>query len=130
MGVMLSSSGHGRRRFTARDVVVETLEQLVHSYDFTREPGGTQLAEKTKKSGGVEYSIVSEVITDKKRKMLMFYAARVQLVENDKPARWRKAYGDRRSPRSLDEAYRGEGAALIQKPCWRHYAMCWAILLR
>lgn len=47
----------GAGKTTARDVVVETLEQLgIRNMIFTREPGGTQLAEKTKKSGA-GYSI-------------------------------------------------------------------------
>ncbi len=37
----------GAGKTTARDVVVETLEQLgIRNMIFTREPGGTQLAEK------------------------------------------------------------------------------------
>ncbi|VEA07628.1 thymidylate kinase [Salmonella enterica subsp. enterica serovar Sanjuan] len=36
----------GAGKTTARDVVVETLEQLgIRNMIFTREPGGTQLAE-------------------------------------------------------------------------------------
>jgi dTMP kinase len=47
---------------------------------FTREPGGTQLAEKLRSLVLDIKSVGDEVITDK-AEVLMFYAARVQLVE-------------------------------------------------
>ena len=66
---------------TARNVVVETLEQLgIRDMVFTREPGGTQLAEKLRSLVLDIKSVGDEVITDK-AEVLMFYAARVQLVE-------------------------------------------------
>ncbi len=62
-------------------MVVETLEQLgIRNMIFTREPGGTQLAEKLRSLVLDIRSVGDEVITDK-AEVLMFYAARVQLVE-------------------------------------------------
>lgn len=118
----------GAGKTTARDVVVETLEQLgIRNMIFTREPGGTQLAEKLRSLVLDIRSVGDEVITDK-AEVLMFYAARVQLVETViKPALAQGIWviGDRHDLST--QAYQGEGAALI-KPCWRHYAMpCWAI---
>lgn len=70
----------GAGKTTARNVVVETLEQLgIRDMVFTREHGGTQLAEKVKLVLDIK-SVGDEVITDK-AEVLMFYAARVQLVE-------------------------------------------------
>ncbi len=119
----------GAGKTTARDVVVETLEQLgIRNMIFTREPGGTQLAEKLRSLVLDIRSVGDEVITDK-AEVLMFYAARVQLVETViKPALAQGIWviGDRHD---LDPGVSGEGAALI-KPCWRHYAMpCWAIFV-
>ncbi len=69
------------------------------------------------------------MITDK-AEVLMFYAARVQLVETViKPALAQGVWviGDRHDLST--QAYQGEGAASI-KPCWRRYAMpCWAIFV-
>lgn len=71
----------GAGKTTARNVVVETLEQLgIRDMVFTREPGGTQLAEKLRSLVLDIKSVGDEVITDK-TEVLMFYAARVQLVE-------------------------------------------------
>lgn len=62
-------------------MVVDTLTSLgVADMVFTREPGGTQLAEKLRSLGSDIKSVGDEVITDK-AEVLMFYAARVQLVE-------------------------------------------------
>lgn len=47
---------------------------------FSLEPGGTQLAEKLRSLVLDIKSVGDEVITDK-AEVLMFYAARVQLVE-------------------------------------------------
>lgn len=118
----------GAGKTTARDVVVETLEQLgIRNMIFTREPGGTQLAEKLRSLVLDIRSVGDEVITDK-AEVLMFYAARVQLVETViKPALAQGIWviGDRHDLST--QAYQGEGAALI-KPCWRRYVMpCWAI---
>jgi dTMP kinase len=60
--------------------VVETLKSLGIAMVFTREPGGTQLAEKLRSLVLDIKSTGDEVITDK-AEVLMFYAARVQLVE-------------------------------------------------
>ena len=71
----------GAGKTTARDVVVETLRDLgVNDLLFTREPGGTVLAEKLRSLVLDIKSVGDEVITDK-AEVLMFYAARVQLVE-------------------------------------------------
>ncbi len=71
----------GAGKTTARNVVVETLEQLgIRDMVFTREPGGTQLAEKLRSLVLDIKSVGDEIITDK-AEVLMFYAARVQLVE-------------------------------------------------
>jgi dTMP kinase len=61
-------------------MVVETLQRWRHDMVFTREPGGTQLAEKLRSLVLDIKSTGDEVITDK-AEVLMFYAARVQLVE-------------------------------------------------
>lgn len=98
-------------------MVVETLEQLgIRNMIFTREPGGTQLAEKLRSLVLDIRSVGDEVITDK-AEVLMFYAARVQLVETViKPALAQGVWviGDRHDLST--QAYQGEGAALI-KPC-------------
>lgn len=70
----------GAGKTTARNVVVETLEQLgIRDMVFTR-TRGTQLAEKLRSLVLDIKSVGDEVITDK-AEVLMFYAARVQLVE-------------------------------------------------
>ena len=70
----------GAGKTTARDCVVETLKQLgVSDMVFTREPGGTILAEKLRSLVLDIQSTGDEVINDK-AEVLMFYAARVQLV--------------------------------------------------
>ena len=71
----------GAGKTTARECVVETLKQLgVSDMVFTREPGGTILAEKLRSLVLDIQSTGDEVINDK-AEVLMFYAARVQLVE-------------------------------------------------
>ena len=86
----------GAGKTTARNVVVETLEQLgIRDMVFTREPGGTQLAEKAE--------------------VLMFYAARVQLVETViKPALANGTWviGDRHDLST--QAYQGGGRGIDQ----------------
>ncbi|STG54356.1 thymidylate kinase [Escherichia coli] len=58
----------GAGKTTARNVVVETLEQLgIRDMVFTREPGGTQLAEKLRSLVLDIKSVGDEVITDKAR---------------------------------------------------------------
>ncbi len=132
----------GAGKTTARNVVVETLEQLgLRDMVFTRDPGGTQLAEKLRSlvldiksvgdevitdNGGTQLaeklrslvldikSVGDEVITDK-AEVLMFYAARVQLVETViKPAlasgTW--VIGDRHDLST--QAYQGGGRGIDQ----------------
>ncbi|HDT6546881.1 TPA: dTMP kinase [Kluyvera ascorbata] len=103
----------GAGKTTARDVVVETLRDLgVNDLLFTREPGGTALAEKLRSLVLDIKSVGDEVITDK-AEVLMFYAARVQLVETViKPAlasgQW--VIGDRHDLST--QAYQGGGRGI------------------
>lgn len=103
----------GAGKTTARDVVVETLRDLgVSDLLFTREPGGTVLAEKLRSLVLDIKSVGDEVITDK-AEVLMFYAARVQLVETViKPAlasgQW--VIGDRHDLST--QAYQGGGRGI------------------
>lgn len=103
----------GAGKTTARNIVVETLEQMgVRDLVFTREPGGTVLAEKLRSLVLDIKSVGDEVITDK-AEVLMFYAARVQLVESViKPAlaqgKW--VIGDRHDLST--QAYQGGGRGI------------------
>lgn len=101
----------GAGKTTARDVVVATLrEQGIADIVFTREPGGTPLAEKLREL--IKQGIDGEQVTDK-AELLMLYAARVQLVENIiKPALARGAWvvGDRHDLSS--QAYQGGGRGM------------------
>lgn len=103
----------GAGKTTARNVVVETLKSLgVEDMEFTREPGGTILAEKLRSLVLDIKSVGDEVITDK-AEVLMFYAARVQLVESViKPALARGAWviGDRHDLST--QAYQGGGRGI------------------
>lgn len=101
----------GAGKTTARDVVVNTLRSLgIEDIVFTREPGGTPLAEKLRDlfKRGVE--------DDKptvKAEVLMLYAARVQLIETViLPALARGAWvvGDRHDLSS--QAYQGGGRGI------------------
>ncbi|WP_197494659.1 dTMP kinase [Gallibacterium genomosp. 3] len=98
----------GAGKTTAKNVVVEKLQQLgINEFVFTREPGGTPLAEKLRQL--IKQGEGDEIITDK-AELLMLYAARVQLVENViKPAlaqgKW--VIGDRHDLSS--QAYQGGG---------------------
>ncbi|MBN6709839.1 dTMP kinase [Haemophilus haemoglobinophilus] len=102
----------GAGKSSAIQVVVETLQQFgIKDVVFTREPGGTPLAEKLRHLIKHE---VEEPVTDK-AELLMLYAARIQLVENlIKPAlaqgKW--VVGDRHDLSS--QAYQGGGRGLDQ----------------
>ncbi|WGL97299.1 dTMP kinase [Arsenophonus sp. aPb] len=101
----------GAGKTTAIKTVVETLAKLgITEIDFTREPGGTPLAEKLRQL--IKHGIAEEKVTDK-AELLMLYAARIQLIENViKPAlakgRW--VIGDRHDLSS--QAYQGGGRGL------------------
>ena len=101
----------GAGKTTARDTVVATLRaQGINDIVFTREPGGTPLAEKLRDL--IKQGIDGEVLTDK-AEVLMLYAARVQLVENViKPALTRGSWvvGDRHDLSS--QAYQGGGRGI------------------
>lgn len=105
----------GAGKTTARDVVVDTLRQLgVEEMVFTREPGGTQLAEKLRSLVLDIRSVGGETITVK-AEVLMFYAARVQLVETViKPALAKGSWviGDRHDLST--QAYQGGGRGVDQ----------------
>lgn len=105
----------GAGKTTARDVVVETLQGLgITNLVFTREPGGTVLAEKLRSLVLDIKSVGDEVITDK-AEVLMFYAARVQLVETIiKPALAKGEWviGDRHDLST--QAYQGGGRGIDQ----------------
>lgn len=104
----------GAGKTTARDTVVATLcAQGINDIVFTREPGGTPLAEKLRDL--IKQGIDGEVLTDK-AEVLMLYAARVQLVENViKPALARGSWvvGDRHDLSS--QAYQGGGRGIDSK---------------
>lgn len=103
----------GAGKTTARNSIVRALnEQGIHDIVFTREPGGTPLAEKLRQLIKHE---TEEPVTDK-AELLMLYAARIQLVENViKPAlaagKW--VIGDRHDMSS--QAYQGGGRQLDQR---------------
>ena len=103
----------GAGKSTAHQCVVDALEELgIDDVVFTREPGGTPLAEKL---GHLIKHETEEPVTDK-AELLMLYAARIQLVENViKPAlaqgKW--VVGDRHDMSS--QAYQGGGRQLDQR---------------
>ncbi|MEO3739301.1 dTMP kinase [Kosakonia oryzendophytica] len=105
----------GAGKTSARDVIVSTLKESgVNEMVFTREPGGTLLAEKLRSLVLDIRSVGDEVICDK-AEVLMFYAARVQLVETViKPAlaqgQW--VIGDRHDLST--QAYQGGGRGIDQ----------------
>lgn len=100
----------GAGKSSTHQVVVNTLTEFgIHEVIFTREPGGTPLAEK------LRYLIKHEAeeLVTAKAELLMLYAARVQLVENViKPAlaRGKWVVGDRHDLSS--QAYQGGGRGL------------------
>ncbi|WP_410678027.1 dTMP kinase [Avibacterium paragallinarum] len=97
----------GAGKTTAREAILATLQQAgIDDVVFTREPGGTPLAEKLRQL--IKYE-TEEPVSDK-AELLMLYAARIQLVENViKPAlaagKW--VIGDRHDLSS--QAYQGGG---------------------
>ena len=101
----------GAGKTSAIQTVVDTLKQHgITDLAFTREPGGTPLAEKLREL--IKQGIEGEKVTDK-AELLMLYAARVQLVENViKPAlaqgKW--VIGDRHDLSS--QAYQGGGRGI------------------
>lgn len=101
----------GAGKTTAINTVVETLNQAgIQDIVFTREPGGTPLAEKLREL--VKQGIEGDKVTDK-AELLMLYAARVQLVDTViKPAlaagKW--VVGDRHDLSS--QAYQGGGRCI------------------
>lgn len=103
----------GAGKTSARNVVVATLRQFgIEDVVFTREPGGTPLAEQLRTL--IKQGVEGEKLTDK-AELLMLYAARVQLVENViKPALQRGAWviGDRHDLSS--QAYQGGGREMDQ----------------
>ncbi|MBI6548180.1 dTMP kinase [Xenorhabdus lircayensis] len=103
----------GAGKTTAIQTVVETLKQYgISDLIFTREPGGTPLAEKLRQL--IKQGVEGESLTDK-AEVLMIYAARVQLVENIiKPALSKGTWvvGDRHDLSS--QAYQGGGRGIDQ----------------
>ncbi len=106
----------GAGKTNAHNVVVATLKELgVTDLVFTREPGGTPLAERLRELTLNNAGIGDEIVTDK-AEVLMFYAARVQLVETViKPALARGAWviGDRHDLST--QAYQGGGRCIDQQ---------------
>lgn len=106
----------GAGKTNAHNVVVSTLKELgVTDLVFTREPGGTPLAERLRELTLNNKGIGDEIVTDK-AEVLMFYAARVQLVETViKPALVRGAWviGDRHDLST--QAYQGGGRCIDQQ---------------
>ncbi|MGV7093701.1 dTMP kinase [Siccibacter turicensis] len=103
----------GAGKTTARNLVIETLQAHgVTDLVFTREPGGTVLAEKLRSLVLDIKSVGDETITER-AEVLLFYAARVQLVETViKPALARGAcvIGDRHDLST--QAYQGGGRGI------------------
>ena len=98
----------GAGKTTAQNTVIQALRARgIADLVFTREPGGTPLAERLRSL--IKEGHPDEPLTDK-AEVLMLYAARVQLVENViLPAMARGAWviGDRHDLSS--QAYQGGG---------------------
>lgn len=105
----------GAGKTNAHNVVVATLKDLgIDCLTFTREPGGTPLAERLRELTLNNRGIGDEKVTDK-AELLMFYAARVQLVETViKPALAKGDWviGDRHDLST--QAYQGGGRGIDQ----------------
>lgn len=101
----------GAGKTTAIKTVTEVLKQNhIHDIEFTREPGGTKIAEVLRDI--IKNGLDNEPLTDK-AELLMFYAARIQLIDNViKPAlkanKW--VIGDRHDLST--QAYQGGGRQL------------------
>ena len=104
----------GAGKTSAQNTVLNVLHAHgVQDVVFTREPGGTPLAERLRDL--IKQGAEDEKITDK-AELLMLYAARVQLVENViKPALARGSWviGDRHDLSS--QAYQGGGRGMDQQ---------------
>lgn len=104
----------GAGKTTARDTVVAALNANgIQDIVFTREPGGTPLAEKLREL--VKQGVEGELLTDK-AEVLMMYASRIQLIDNViKPALGRGSWvvGDRHDLSS--QAYQGGGRGIDNK---------------
>ncbi|CUR53544.1 Thymidylate kinase [Serratia symbiotica] len=104
----------GSGKTTACDTVANLLrEYSINDIVFTREPGGTPLAEELRNL--IKHGILGDIPTIN-TEVLMLYAARVQLVETViKPALIRGAYvvGDRHDLSS--QAYQGGGRGINSK---------------
>lgn len=104
----------GAGKTSAQNTVLQTLKAHgVEDVVFTREPGGTPLAERLRSL--IKEGAEGEPITDK-AELLMLYAARVQLIENViKPALARGSWviGDRHDLSS--QAYQGGGRGMDQQ---------------
>ncbi|MGL6115963.1 dTMP kinase, partial [Plesiomonas sp.] len=101
----------GAGKTTAQQTVVQVLQARgIIDLVFTREPGGTPLAERLRSL--IKEGHPDEALTDK-AEVLMLYAARIQLVENViLPAMQRGAWviGDRHDLSS--QAYQGGGRGI------------------
>lgn len=105
----------GAGKTSAKQAIIDVLQAqgiAEHDLVFTREPGGTPLAEKLRQL--IKHGEGDEQVNDK-AELLMLYAARIQLVDNViKPAlaqgKW--VIGDRHDMSS--QAYQGGGRNLSQ----------------
>lgn len=101
----------GAGKTTAINVVAKILNQHnINDLQFTREPGGTPIAEALRNI--IKNGLDNEPLTDK-AELLMLYAARIQLIDNIiKPAlkagKW--VIGDRHDLST--QAYQGGGRRL------------------